>query len=134
MSRLYFNSLSVRLSVCLSVCLSVSLSLSISPPLSLFLSYERKSSAKTASAIYLSSLFLSRFGWFGMDKDSISQVGLNYGGVVLSARSILLYVLVKDEISSNKRRDIEVMVKAPSEASPLLLEVNKIMDNMFAMF
>ncbi|KAK3801140.1 hypothetical protein RRG08_006860 [Elysia crispata] len=63
-----------------------------------------------------------KFGWFGMDKDSISQVGLNYGGVVLSACSILLYVLVKDEISSNKRRDIEVMVKAPSEASPLLLE------------
>ena len=46
-----------------------------------------------------------RFGWFGMDKDKISHVGLNYGGVVLAAFSILLLVLVKDEISSAKPED-----------------------------
>ncbi|KAK3757757.1 hypothetical protein RRG08_027119 [Elysia crispata] len=64
-----------------------------------------------------------KFGWFGTDRDSISHVGLNYGGVVLAACSILLYVLVKDEISSAKPTDQEVEVVAP-EVAPLLPEVN----------
>ena len=67
---------------------------------------------------------LPRFGLFGTDKDSISHVGLNYGGVVLAACSILLYLLVKDEISSAKPKDEEVQVAAASEGSPLLSDIN----------
>ncbi|RUS74234.1 hypothetical protein EGW08_018002 [Elysia chlorotica] len=65
-----------------------------------------------------------KFGWFGTDRDSIGHVGLNYGGVVLAACSILLYVLVKDEISSAKTADQDIEVGTSDDVAPLIPEVN----------
>ncbi|GFO15981.1 transmembrane protein 144-like [Plakobranchus ocellatus] len=68
----------------------------------------------------LSGWASGKFGWFHTNKDEISHVGLNYGGVVLAGCSILLYLLVKDEVSSGKPKDEEVEVVISSESDPLI--------------
>ncbi|KAH9513939.1 hypothetical protein Btru_031800 [Bulinus truncatus] len=59
-----------------------------------------------------------KFGWFDTIPNNISKPFMNYLGVALAFCSILLYVLVKNEVSSAKT-DMEVIVEADEEA-PLI--------------
>ncbi|CAG5124075.1 unnamed protein product, partial [Candidula unifasciata] len=49
-----------------------------------------------------------RFGLFGTDPDKITNSAMNYVGVALAFGSILLYVLVKNEISGSTEVEVDV--------------------------
>ncbi|CAG5116888.1 unnamed protein product [Candidula unifasciata] len=59
-----------------------------------------------------------RFGFFGTTPDTISNSAMNYAGVALAFGSILLYLMVKNEVS-NVEPDIEITVTV-DENDPLL--------------
>ncbi|XP_035827242.1 transmembrane protein 144 isoform X2 [Aplysia californica] len=58
-----------------------------------------------------------KFGWFGNKDDVISNPAMNYGGVGLAFGSILLYVMVKNEVSGSTEMEIIV---TEEETSPLI--------------
>ncbi|CAL1544403.1 unnamed protein product [Lymnaea stagnalis] len=62
-----------------------------------------------------------RFGWFDTKANVISNPAMNYAGVGLAFASIVLYVLVKNEVSSNST-DMEVVIATPTdgERAPLI--------------
>ncbi|BFZ24382.1 hypothetical protein BsWGS_27421 [Bradybaena similaris] len=59
-----------------------------------------------------------RFGLFGTDQDKISNSAMNYAGVALAFASILLYVLVKNEIGASSDVEIEVTDDVLIRANP----------------
>ncbi|BFZ15118.1 hypothetical protein BsWGS_18157 [Bradybaena similaris] len=60
-----------------------------------------------------------RFGFFGTTADTISNPAMNYAGVALAFGSILLYLMVKNEVSHVSLPDMEITVTA-GETDPLL--------------
>lgn len=69
------------------------------------------------------SLSLSRFGFFGTTPDKISNSGMNYAGVALAFGSILLYVMVKNEVSGSAA-EMEIIVNVNGETEPLVRPVS----------
>ncbi|XP_059141078.1 transmembrane protein 144-like isoform X2 [Physella acuta] len=66
-----------------------------------------------------------RFGFFGTKCNTVQHSAMNYGGVGLAFASILLYVMVKNEVSGSST-DMEVIVEC-GDSEPLLpsTSVNK---------
>ncbi|XP_059141079.1 transmembrane protein 144-like isoform X3 [Physella acuta] len=59
-----------------------------------------------------------RFGFFGTKCNTVQHSAMNYGGVGLAFASILLYVMVKNEVSGSST-DMEVIVEC-GDSEPLL--------------